>query len=35
MWDNDEFLRCYEIGGWYDGVDYIDLVFDEEGNYVV
>lgn len=32
-WDNDELPRRYEIGGWYDGADYTDPVFDEEGNY--
>ena len=32
-WDNDELPRRYEIGGWYDGADYTDPVFDDEGNY--
>lgn len=32
-WDNDELPRRYEIGGWYDGADYTDPVFDAEGNY--
>ncbi|WP_239218460.1 carbohydrate porin [Alteromonas sp. MmMcT2-2] len=32
-WDNDELPRRYEIGGWYDGADYTDPVFDEDGNY--
>ena len=32
-WDNDALPRRYEIGGWYDGADYTDPVFDEQGNY--
>ncbi len=32
-WDNDDFPRRYEIGGWYDGADYTDPAKDEEGNF--
>lgn len=32
-WENDEYPRQYEIGGWYDGADYTDPARDEAGNF--
>ena len=32
-WDNDDYPRRYEVGGWYDGADYTDPSKDEKGDY--
>lgn len=32
-WENDDYPKRYEIGGWYDGADYTDPAKDEKGNF--
>ena len=32
-WENDNYPRQYEIGGWYDGADYTDPARDSNGDY--
>jgi porin len=32
-WENESLPRRYEVGGWYDGADYTDPVFDDQGSY--